>query len=65
MRDTALQIPRSLKKDRAAILPQPVGKTTVKQAVSLKPIEVWARADIHVQPVEDPTLENVGARRRV
>ncbi|GAB0208702.1 AN1-type zinc finger protein 5-like [Grus japonensis] len=36
-------------------------KTMVKQAVSLQPIEVNGRADIHLQPMEDPTLEQVEA----
>lgn len=49
----------------ATIPPQPGVKTTVKQAVPLKPTEVWGRADIHLQPVEEPTLENVGARSRL
>lgn len=50
---------------RAAIPLQPVGKTMVKQAVPLKPIEVWGRADIHLQPVKDPILEHIGARSRL
>ncbi|RMC07051.1 hypothetical protein DUI87_16504 [Hirundo rustica rustica] len=33
----------------------------VRKAVPLKPKEVWAKADIHLQPVEDPRLEHVGA----
>ncbi|CAN0302372.1 unnamed protein product, partial [Bubo scandiacus] len=31
----------------------------VRQAVPLKPMEVYGRADIHLQPVEDPTPEQV------
>ena len=38
-----------------------VGKTMVRQAVSLQPGEVHGGADLHLQPVEDPTLEQVGA----
>ncbi|GAB0202756.1 hypothetical protein GRJ2_002741200 [Grus japonensis] len=38
---------------------QPVEKTTVKQAVPLQPIEDDGEADIHLQPVEDPTPEMV------
>ena len=33
------------------------------QAVSLQPMEVNGGADIHLQPVEDPTPEQVDARR--
>ena len=36
---------------------QPVGKTMVRQAVPLHPMEVNGGADIHLQPVEDPMLE--------
>ncbi|KAK4830649.1 hypothetical protein QYF61_012492 [Mycteria americana] len=35
----------------------------VRQAVPLQPIEVNSIADIHLQPVEDPTPEQVHARR--
>ncbi|GAB0190217.1 acid sphingomyelinase-like phosphodiesterase 3b [Grus japonensis] len=38
---------------------QPVEKTMVKQAVPLQPMEVHSGADIHLQPVEDPTPEQV------
>ncbi|GAB0205794.1 AN1-type zinc finger protein 5-like [Grus japonensis] len=34
-------------------------KTMVRQAVPLQPMEVHGGADIHLQPVEDPTLEQV------
>ena len=40
---------------------QPVVKTMVRQAVPLQPMEVHSGADIHLQPMEDPTLEQVGA----
>ncbi|GAB0179552.1 AN1-type zinc finger protein 5-like [Grus japonensis] len=33
----------------------------VKQAVPLQPMEVGGGADIHLQPVEDPTPEQVDA----
>ncbi|KAK4832278.1 hypothetical protein QYF61_021677 [Mycteria americana] len=36
---------------------QPVVKTMVRQAVPLQPMEVHSGADIHLQPVEDPMLE--------
>ena len=44
---------------------QPVGKTMVRQAVPLQPMEVHGGAEIHLQPVEDPTPEQVGAQRRL
>ena len=40
---------------------QPVGKTMVRQAVPLQPMEVHGGADIHLQPMEDPTPEQVDA----
>ena len=42
---------------------QPIVKTMVRQAVPLQPMEVHGGADIHLQPVEDPTPEQVDARR--
>ena len=42
---------------------QPVGKTMVRQAVPLQPMEVHGGADIHLQPMEDLTLEQVDAQR--
>ena len=44
---------------RAEIPLQPLVKTMVRQAVSLQPMEVHGGADIHLQPVEDPTLQQV------
>jgi len=44
---------------------QPVVKTTVRQAVPLQPMEVHGGADLHLQPVEDTTPEQVDARRRL
>ena len=46
---------------KAEIPLQPVGKTMVRQAVSLQPREVHGGADIYLQPGEDPTPEQVGA----
>ena len=40
---------------------QPVGKTMVRQAVPLQSMEVHGGADLHLQPVEDPMPEQVGA----
>ena len=50
---------------RAEIPLQPVVKTMVRQAVPLQPREVHGGADIHLQPGEDPTPEQVDARRRL
>ena len=44
---------------------QPVGKTVVRQAVPLQSMEVCSGADTHLQPMEDPTPEHVGAQRRL
>ena len=44
---------------------QPVVKTMVRQAVPLQPREVHSGADIHLQPMEDPTREQVGSQRRL
>ncbi|GAB0187378.1 hypothetical protein GRJ2_001203100 [Grus japonensis] len=38
---------------------QPLEKTMVRQAVPLQPMEDDGGADINLQPVEDPTLEQV------
>ncbi|GAB0202867.1 hypothetical protein GRJ2_002752300 [Grus japonensis] len=40
---------------------QPLEKTMVRQAVPLQPMEDDGGADIHLQPMEDPTLEQVEA----
>ena len=50
---------------RAEIPLQPVVKTMVRQAVPLQPMEVNSGADIHLQPVEDPTPEQGDAQRRL
>jgi len=42
---------------RAEIHLQPVGKIMVRYAVPLQPMEVHGKADIHLQHMEDPTLE--------
>jgi len=44
---------------------QPVEQTTVGQACVSAPLEVHGRADLHLQPGEDPMLEQVDARRRL
>ena len=44
---------------------QPMGKTMVRQAVPLQPMEVHGGADLHLQPMEDPMPEQVDARRRL
>jgi len=38
---------------------QPVVQIMVRQAVVLQPMKVCGGADIHLQPVENPTLEQV------
>ncbi|GAB0207488.1 hypothetical protein GRJ2_003214500 [Grus japonensis] len=38
---------------------QPVVKSAVMQVVPLQPMEVHGGADIHLQPVKDPTLEQM------
>ena len=72
MRERTLQTPRSAKKEGEEVFPlpeqiplQPVVKTMVKQVVPLQPVEVHGGAHIHLQPVEDPTPEQVDARRRL
>ncbi|GAB0182083.1 epimerase family protein SDR39U1 [Grus japonensis] len=44
---------------RAEIPLQPMEKTMVRQAVPLQPMEVDGGADIHLQPMEDSTPEQV------
>ena len=44
---------------------QPMVKTLVRQAVPLQSREVHGGADLHLQPGEDPTPEQVGSRRRL
>ncbi|GAB0184899.1 AN1-type zinc finger protein 5-like [Grus japonensis] len=44
---------------RAKIPLQPMVKAMVRQAVSLQPMEVDCRADIHLQPMEDPMPEQL------
>jgi len=47
---------------RAEIFPlQLVLKTMVRQAVPLQLMEVHSGADIHLQPVQDPILEQMCA----
>jgi len=40
---------------------QPMEKTMVRQAVPLQPMEVHGGTDIHLQPMEDHTAEQVDA----
>ncbi|GAB0180407.1 tRNA:m(4)X modification enzyme TRM13 [Grus japonensis] len=40
-------------------------KTMVRQAVPMQPKEVHGGADIHLQPVEDTTPEQMDAQRRL
>ncbi|CAM9233957.1 unnamed protein product, partial [Bubo scandiacus] len=44
---------------------QPVVQPMVRQAVPLQPLEVNGGAEIHLQPREDPTLEQVDTWRRL
>jgi len=46
---------------RAEIPLQPEEKTTVRQAVPLQPMEVHGGAYLHLQPVENPMMEQVDA----
>jgi len=50
---------------RAVIPLQPVEKTMVRQAVALQSMEVHGGAEIHLQPLEDPTPEQLDAQRRL
>ena len=50
---------------RAEIPLQPVVKTLVRQAVALQSRGVHGGADLHLQPGEDPTPEQVGSQRRL
>jgi len=46
--------------DAGANVPlQPMEKTTVRQAVPLQPMKVHSGAEIHLQPLEDPTPEQL------
>ena len=73
MRGTTLQTPRSVNKEGEEMLQaleqrfplQPVVKTMVRQAIPLQPMEVHGGADIHLQPMEDPTPGQADARRRL
>jgi len=70
VKETTLQTARSVKKEGgggtqdagAGSLPlQLVVKTMVRQVVPLQSMEVHSGADPHLQPVEDPTPEQVYA----
>ncbi|OPJ68736.1 hypothetical protein AV530_012827 [Patagioenas fasciata monilis] len=52
--------------DAGAEIPlQPVVQTMVRPVVPLQPMEVHSGAEIHLQPMEDPMPEQVGAHRRL
>jgi len=67
VKETTLQTPRSVKKEWEEVLQAPeqrvflCNKTMVRQAVPLKPTEVHGGADLHLQPMQDPTPEQVDA----
>jgi len=44
---------------------QPMINTMMRQVVSLQSMEVHGGADVHLQPVEDPTPEQVDAQKRL
>ncbi|PKU37725.1 hypothetical protein llap_11970 [Limosa lapponica baueri] len=48
---------------RAEIPLQLVVKTMVRQAVPLQPLEVNSEAEVHLQPVEHPTPEQVDVNK--
>ena len=50
---------------RAEIPLQSVVKTMARQPVPLQPMEVNGGADIHLQPMKDPTPERGDAQRRL
>jgi len=50
---------------RAEVPLQPVEQTMVRQAVPLQPREVHGGADLHLQPMEDPTPEQGDAQGRL
>ncbi|KAK4824540.1 hypothetical protein QYF61_016144 [Mycteria americana] len=49
---------------RAEIPLQPVEKIMVTEVVLLQPVEDHSGADIHLQPMEDPTMEQAADRNR-
>ena len=55
----------SAPRTRAEVPLQPVMKTMVRQAVPLQPMEVHCGADLHLQPMEHPTMEKMDAERRL
>ena len=50
---------------RAEVPLQPLEQTMVRQAVSLQPMEAHRGAETHLQPGEDPTLEQGDTWRRL
>ena len=49
----------------AQIPRQPAEQTLMRQAVPLQHMEAHSGADLHAQPRDDPTPEQVNARRRL
>jgi len=49
---------------RAEVPLQPMEKTMVRQTVPLQPTEVHDGADIHLQPMKDPTPKQVDVPQR-
>lgn len=63
--DTKVRAERRAGDAPAQISPQPVMQTTVKQAVPLHSMEVHGGTEINLQPMEDLTLEQLDAQRRL
>jgi len=49
----------------AEVLLQSMENTMVRQVVPPQPMEVQAGADLHLQPREDPTPEQVDSQRKL
>jgi len=70
MKETTLQTPKLVKKVEEEVLQvseiplQPLVKPIVNYVVSLLPMEVNGGADIHLQPMKDPKLEQVDAYKQ-
>ena len=56
---------RSAPGARAELPLQPTEQTMVGQAVPLQPMEAHGGADLHLQPMQDPTPEQRDGRRRL
>jgi len=69
VRETTLQTPRSVKNTWEEVLQMPEerfspaahGADYGEPGCPLQPMEVHGRADLHLQPGEDPMLEQVDA----